>query len=124
MARHACSSSALARVAPNRVLLHHRFHVSSDEDWAYFMATAGYRYVIETLNLACNAHTQIAVYDDTDPPTKNAEDIDSGYDNNSYLLWQAPHEGRWYIRVLQPYGRVDYGAGTRYDLQITDVTGW
>jgi uncharacterized repeat protein (TIGR01451 family) len=77
----------------------HTFHVVADKDWASFYALAGHVYTVTTSQLGLDVDTVLELYD-TDGVTlldKN-DDYLSG-SNGSRIVWTAPAEGRYYVRV-------------------------
>ena len=90
------------------------FDIATDEDWFKFDATAGTSYEIKTTNLAAGVDTVLEIYD-TDGVTMLATDNNSGGGKASLLLWQAPADGTYYVRVRQAAGSA-YGCSASYDI--------
>lgn len=94
----------------------HTSHVAGDNDWISFSATNGLSYAIETLNLGINGDTILYLYS-TNGTTLLRSDDDSGVGLASRILWTAPANGVYYIRVFH-YNPALFGPDTRYDLRV------
>ena len=94
----------------------HNFHVAGDNDWVWFHATAGTQYTIETSNLGSSSDTYMYLYDH-DGTTILAQDDDGGEGLASRIVWAAPGDGTYYVRV-QHYDSSQYGPDTQYDLSV------
>lgn len=87
--------------------------IADDEDWFLFDATAGQRYVLSTGSLANGVKPVIRLYD-TDGVTLLA----SAEGWRSTLQWQAPADGKYFIRVT-PAGDSAYGCEAAYTLSLS-----
>ena len=92
----------------------HNFHTTDDEDWVEFVAVADTQYLIETTNLGVNNDTFIELYDSD--MNLLMDDADSGSGSASKILWTAPTDGTYYVKVDDSAG--SYGVGTQYDIHI------
>ncbi len=97
----------------------HTLEPPSDLDWVMFDAVAGGVYTLRTDNLLGATDTYLTLYD-TDGTTLLAlnDDIVTGADPRSQIIWRAPATGRYYARV-----RDFYQTGARgclaYDLILS-----
>ena len=109
-------SPAQARAIELDRLKHHTMHVSTDLDWAFFNATAGVTYTIETLNLGPRCDTYLSLF-------KAGETVAVRENNNwetgpaSRIDYMAPATGTYYVCVRQT-GTAAFGPGTEYDLRV------
>ncbi len=96
----------------------HTLEPPADLDWVMFDAVAGGIYTLRTDNLLGATDTYLTLYD-TDGTTLLAfnDDIVTGADPRSQIIWQAPATGRYFARV-----RDFYQTGARgclaYDLLL------
>ena len=98
----------------------HNFHVPGDEDWVRFEATVGISYTIETGNLGPGSDTVLYLYD-TDGATELARNDDFGDTLASRILWQAPANGTYFIRVHH-YNPSAMGPDTVYDVWVNETS--
>jgi len=105
------------------------YSVTHKLDWAYFSATAGSQYTIQTLNLGTNADTVLYLYNSS--LTQLAYDDDSGPGLASLIIWTCPTTGTYYV-MEAPYSDSRDGAKAKrasrpglrtgtaatYDLQV------
>lgn len=94
------------------------FCIDGDADWVSFAATAGTSYRIETLNLASNVDTYLALFD-RDGTTQLAwnDDVDG---SAASRLWFTPTaSGTYYVKARDSFGRGD--TKRTYDLRIVTV---
>ncbi len=91
------------------------FHVAGDQDWVRFTAVAGGFYRLETANLESRADTVISLFNSS--LTLLAEDDDGGEGLGSRLIWYAPADGTYYLRVRH-YSSSIGGAQTGYTLRV------
>ncbi len=103
----------------------HGFHICQDVDFVKFEATAGTRYMIQTLRLGRWYDTMLFLYDATG--TELAMDDDSGPGWASSIVWTAPADGVYYVKVIEyPYDCnplspwFDCSSGS-YDLAIRSL---
>ncbi len=96
----------------------HTFHQSYDEDWVRVSLVADHQYRFETVSLGCGNATVVYLYSSADTVNELAKDDDAP--GRASLLWAAGVSGTYYVKVMR-YGGVAYGAGTEYDLRITDL---
>lgn len=89
---------------------------AGDADWVSFDATASVIYTMETLNLAGAADTVLCLFD-ASGTTQLACDDDSGPGKGSRIVWQAPADGTYALRVTD-YDADVAGPETRYDLRV------
>ena len=93
----------------------HTFHVSGDEDWIRFDATAGTDYIIETYNLLGGADTVMSLYDADG--LWLTEDDDGGSGRASKILWTASADAVYYLRIIEyaaGFGDSEFG----YDVAV------
>ena len=76
----------------------------------------GITYTLQTTNLSLNADTMIALYDQ-DQTTVLAENDDSNGELASYLAWNAPASGTYYINVRN-WNPGNGGCGMTYDVSL------
>lgn len=103
----------------------HGFHECTESDWVKFEATAGTRYMIQTLRLGAWYDTMLFLYDAAG--TELAFDDDSGPGLASSIVWTAPADGVYYVKVVEypsdcdPLGPwFDCSSGS-YDLVIRSL---
>ncbi len=103
----------------------HGFHVCEDVDFVKFEAMAGTRYMIQTLRLGQRYDTMLFLYDASG--TLLAMDDDSGPGYASSIVWTAPADGVYYVKVIEwPYDCnplspwFDCSSGS-YDLAIRSL---
>jgi hypothetical protein len=96
----------------------HNFHLAGDEDWVKFTTTAGKVYTIITSNLGASNDTYMYLYD-TNGTTILAQDDDSGPGLGSQIVWTAPSNGTYYVRVRH---LINSGGctGYNYDVAVTE----
>jgi len=93
------------------------FDIAQDEDWFRVEAMAGRRYTVQTSNLAVGVNTVVEMYD-LDGVTLLASDDNSGERLASYLEWQAPLDGTYFLRIVRTAGSA-YGCNAGYELSVT-----
>jgi hypothetical protein len=98
-----------------------RFDVEGDEDWFAVSAVIGAEYSFETGNLAAGVDTVVEVYG-RDGTTLLVADDNGGGGAASYLEWQAPENGTYFVRVRPALGSV-YGCDATYDLDVGSSYG-
>lgn len=96
----------------------HNFHVSNDEDWVKFQATAGTNYVIETRQIYDYKQWAVLELYDTDGTTLLADNDRVLWWYQSRIEWTAPANGTYYVRVLPGWGETFFGDITQYDLAV------
>ena len=96
----------------------HDFHVAGDQDWARFVAEAGYRYVIETVDLGPESDTVLHLFNAAQAEL-GAND-DGGEGSASRLEYAPATSETLYVRVTH-YSAAASGPDTRYDLRVTAV---
>jgi hypothetical protein len=87
-------------------------------DWAWFTAHAGGVYTITTTSLGQRADTILTLFD-TDMQTLLAQNDDYLTENNdgsSRIVWQAPVEGDYYVRITNKRDLI--GERTDYYLRL------
>lgn len=77
----------------------HGFHICQDVDFVKFEATAGTRYMIQTFNLGTRYDTMLFLYDAAG--NQLAMDDDSGPGYASTIVWMAPADGVYYVKVIE-----------------------
>jgi len=77
----------------------HGFHECTESDWVKFEATAGTRYMIQTLRLGARYDTMLYLYDANG--RQLAFDDDSGPGWASTIVWTAPAHGIYYVKVVE-----------------------
>jgi murein DD-endopeptidase MepM/ murein hydrolase activator NlpD len=96
------------------------FDIAQDEDWFQIDAFAGTTYQIQTAELANGVDTVLEIYDG-DGVSILASDNDSGSGQASLLIWQAPQNGTYFIRVFQASGS-SYGCTSSYKINISPLS--
>jgi hypothetical protein len=107
-------------IAVNGTTQTHNFHLAGDEDWVKFTITTGKVYTITTSNLGASNDTYMYLYD-TNGTTILAQDDDSGPGLGSQIVWTAPSNGTYYVRVRHLIN-VGGCTGYNYDLAVTEGT--
>jgi Tol biopolymer transport system component len=101
----------------------HTIFPAYDQDWFKFTAVSGRDYVLQTVPTAAapsvNFDTGLWLFD-TDGTTLITDNDDYGMRNYSEIVWTAPADGIYYVRVA--YYSLRSGVGA-YGFRITDVTG-
>ncbi len=97
----------------------HTLEPPTDLDWTMFNAIAGGIYTLQTDNLLGATDTYLTLYD-TDGSTQLAysDDIVTGVDRRSRIIWRAPIAGRYYARVRDYFQSGSRGC-LAYDLSLT-----
>jgi hypothetical protein len=95
------------------------FDIAEDEDWFRLEAEDGGKYIVRTRNLAAGVDTVVEIYDQ-DSLMLLALDRDSGGRGASYLMWQAPLDGTYFLRVARAAGSA-YGCDAGYELGVKQV---
>ncbi|MEF3274860.1 MAG: M4 family metallopeptidase [Chloroflexus sp.] len=93
----------------------HNFHASGDHDWVYFDAVSGVEYTITTSYLASRADTVLELYNSSGILLTSDDDGGGGW--ASRIVWTAPANARFYVKVRQ-YNAAIYGANTDYRLNL------
>jgi len=91
--------------------------IPDDEDWFSLLAEAGKDYVLETRDLAEGVDTVLEIYD-LGGVSLLASDGGSGGPGGSRLVWEAPADGTYFVRVLPPVGSAT-GCNASYSLGVT-----
>jgi murein DD-endopeptidase MepM/ murein hydrolase activator NlpD len=92
------------------------FDIAGDEDWFEFAAAAGAEYAIRTTDLAAGVDTVLEIYD-ADGVTLLASDDNGGDGPASALIWLAPSDGLYFVRVSQAPGS-NHGCDGTYRLRL------
>jgi Zn-dependent metalloprotease len=104
----------------------HSFHDAGDCDWIKFNATADTPYDIHTFDLASECDTYLSLFD-TDGTTELTHDDDGGGGRASRIMWMAPADGIYYVRIRN-YDTTVFGTNTDYKVMVwngeTGVDGW
>jgi uncharacterized repeat protein (TIGR01451 family) len=77
----------------------HTFHVMADKDWASFYASAGRVYTITTSQLGLDVDTVLQLYDTDGVTLLNENDDYLSGSKASRIVWTAPDDGRYYVRI-------------------------
>jgi uncharacterized repeat protein (TIGR02543 family) len=93
------------------------FDIADDEDRYRLDLAAGQKYLLRTSGLAAGVDTSMQVYG-LDGLTLLASDDNSGGGLASQLVWQAPQDGTYFIRVSRA-GSSAYGCSASYALSAT-----
>lgn len=108
------SSTALLILGQSQSQL---FDSASDADWIKFNVVAGSRYDIRTVNLATSVDTLLTLYDH-DGVSAIATDDNSGGGKASRLLWQAPSNGTYFVRISRTGSGIS-GCNASYEVSVT-----
>jgi hypothetical protein len=92
----------------------HTFYPVGDNDYAWFAASAGEQFIVETTDLISDANTRLAVTDTTGMDLVVNDNRASG-DESSRILFTAPYEGRFYARANHA---ADLGVYGSYNLRV------
>lgn len=106
-------------IVPGAAAQTHTFDPAGDLDWTRFQATAGAVYTATTFNLLLDTDTTLRLYD-SDGTTLLAYNDDwpgAPEPLASRIIWTAPADGQYYLRVSDFYGR---GDCLGYDLTLRD----
>jgi len=96
----------------------HNLHVTGDQDWVCFQATAGTDYIVETLNLEERIDTHLSLYDSDGEQL--AEDDDSGPETlSSGLSWSARESGTLCL-LIRDLDDEAAGPGTGYAISVQE----
>uniref|UniRef100_UPI002ACD5197 PPC domain-containing protein n=1 Tax=Chloroflexus sp. TaxID=1904827 RepID=UPI002ACD5197 len=114
------NSLATARpITVNGPAQRHTFHVAGDQDWVFFDAVAGARYVIRTFNLGSCSDTVLELYNAVGGLL--ARNDDSAGTLASRIEYTTPSSGRLLVRVRH-YNPTSSGICTQYDLEVSSVS--
>ncbi len=107
-------------IATTGVTQTHTFCGTGDADWLRFLAQANQRYRIETQNLPYWTDTYLFLYD-VDGQTELAQndDIVAGKNFASKVLWTAPADGYYYVKV-RDWNAKTAGNDVTYDIAIAE----
>ncbi len=95
----------------------HTFSPPADQDWIKFSASAGSRYLIETLDLSNSADTVMYLYD-TDGTTIIASDDDGSLEEYaSAILFTPTSSGTYYAKMVDWDSGADNGS---YSVKVTE----
>jgi hypothetical protein len=94
----------------------HNVCPASDEDWFKFAAEKGRIYVVQTSDLAADADTVLQLYD-RDGTTLLGENDDHGYTRASRIVWEAPANSDYFVRVRH-HNVAASGKNTSYSLSV------
>ena len=109
--------AAARPIAVNGATQDHTFHQQADADWAWFDATAGTTYIIETRNTGARANTVIEPHRTCDAPASGAgRAFGPGYT----VSFTAPATGRTYLKVFN-HDPAAFGVDTSYTLSVRAV---
>ncbi len=104
-------------IVVNGAVQDHTFHQQADADWAWFDATAGVSYILETRNTGARANSVIEAYATcTAPPTSGGRSFGPGYT----ISFTAATTGRYYLKVYN-HDPAAFGADTGYTLSVRAV---
>ncbi len=96
-------------------LLWHSFHIMADKDWLKFAAEAGQTYIMETSNLAGDVDTVLQLYAPDGVSLIGENDDISPQDQASRLVWTAPANGWYFVRVTH--------RDPTYDPRYSEICG-
>ncbi|MCD6289329.1 MAG: hypothetical protein J7M34_02405 [Anaerolineae bacterium] len=94
----------------------HLFGVAGDVDWVRFHAQAGQWYLIATEGLQGSTNTVLALYTADEVPVLLAENEGFAGSQAARLIWQAPEDGNYLIRVTEKNDC--YGIDAGYWLSV------
>jgi hypothetical protein len=100
-------------VQTDGTLVSNLFDIAIDEDWFKIDTSARVEFNLQTMNLATGVDTVLEIYDQ-DGVTLLGSDDNGGGGNSSSLIWQAPQEGIYFVRIRQATGST-YGCDAAYD---------
>jgi YVTN family beta-propeller protein len=97
----------------------HTFDPAQDHDWMRFQATAGLVYTATTFNLLLDTDTTLRLYAVNGVTLLAYNDDYPGSPEPlaSRIIWTAPADGQYYLRVSDFYGR---GGCLGYDVNLLD----
>ena len=93
----------------------HTFYPAGDGDFAWFPATTGQSFIVETTDLISDANTLLALTDSLGAVLVS-NDNRAGGDESSRVLFTAPYDGRFFARVTHA---ADLGVYGSYNLRLT-----
>ena len=92
------------------------FDIQADEDWFIVQANSGWKYTLQTLNLAPSVDTKLDVYNKDLSILYQDNDSGDG-EGASKLTWYASTSGIYYIRVSQDTGSTN-GCSASYNISV------
>jgi murein DD-endopeptidase MepM/ murein hydrolase activator NlpD len=109
------NSDSSTTISTDNTSISDNFDIQTDEDWFNFDGLATREYVIRTNTLSTSVDTTLELYD-VDGETLLATDDNNGGGNASQIEWQAPQDGRYYLRVTRSAGS-SYRCDSTYEIQ-------
>ncbi|MDD5340060.1 MAG: right-handed parallel beta-helix repeat-containing protein, partial [Candidatus ainarchaeum sp.] len=103
-------------IPANGSMQRHNFHSTSDVDYVKFNATAGYTYIVQTVtrNSSGIIDTEMALFNASGTALAYSDDIVTGVNVSSRIMFRAAQNGTYYVGVDELYGN----AGGVYDLFV------
>lgn len=113
------SFSQAKPILPNGAAQRHTFDPVGDQDWKRFQATAGRTYTATTFNLLLDTDTTLRLYEPDGVTVVVSNDDYQGSPEPlaSQIVWTAPADGQYYLRIRDFYGR---GDCLGYDINLID----
>ncbi|MDP2647075.1 MAG: hypothetical protein Q8P24_19240 [Desulfobacterales bacterium] len=98
---------------------HHTIHDEGDEDWVMLYGLAGETYKISLDSPGVNLDAVIGIYESDGQTLAIPEEVDDTFSGEKeFVEWEASETGIYYVRVRNFKSAV-YGAGTEYQLTLT-----
>jgi hypothetical protein len=96
------------------------FDIAQDEDWFQVDAFAGATYQVQTADLVDGVEPILEIYN-SDGVSVLASEDDSGSGQAPLLIWQAPQNGTYFIRVIRAPGS-SYGCMSSYKISVSPLS--
>jgi Tol biopolymer transport system component len=103
----------------SEITLERWFDIEQDQDWFSIYGFSGYSYSITTMNLNDGVDTELSVYH-PDGETLLAFDDNSGEGLASHILFSAPEDGIYHIKVSRAETSA-FGCDSSYDIHISPI---
>jgi hypothetical protein len=99
----------------------HIFQAPGDVDYVKFVARAGRRYAIRTLELASRVDTRLYLYDSDGQTLLSWNDDDPDNPPASRIVWDCPSDGTYFVKAanLDPQAG---GCDMTYAIEIVEAT--
>lgn len=106
--------SQASTLSPDGTVQAHTFHQLADPDWAQFIAVSGTTYIVQATSTSAGADLNLELHDRCDHPVMTDT---NALGPSANLVFQAPADGMYYIKVLNHVAAV-YGPAVTYELGV------